>query len=74
MECSSMISQDKIDRINLLTKKSQVQGLTPEEREEQALLRTEYLKELRKNFRIIMDNAFSEDTDKINKNYRKRIH
>ena len=43
------MEQTKINRINALAKKSREEGLTPEEREEQARLRAEYLAGVRAN-------------------------
>lgn len=41
------MNQDKIDRINTLYHKSQSVGLTEEEKEEQKLLRKEYIEAIR---------------------------
>lgn len=38
-----MITQDKIDRINALARKSKAEGLTEAEKEEQQKLRREYI-------------------------------
>ncbi len=38
-----MITQDKIDRINFLARKSKAEGLNEEEKEEQQKLRREYI-------------------------------
>lgn len=46
-----MIDQELIDRINYLANKSKKEGLTEEEKEEQANLRQEYLKLFREGFR-----------------------
>ena len=45
------MEQAKIDRINALAKKSKTVGLTPEEKEEQATLRKEYVANVRANLR-----------------------
>ena len=37
------MTQEKIDRINALYRKSQAEGLTEEEKKEQALLRKEFV-------------------------------
>ena len=37
------MNQEKIDRINALAKKSKTVGLTEEEKQEQAVLRREYI-------------------------------
>lgn len=38
-----MITQDKIDRINALARKAKAEGLTDAEKEEQQVLRREYI-------------------------------
>ncbi len=43
------MEQEKIARINALARKSKAEGLTPEEKEEQAKLRQEYIADFRKN-------------------------
>lgn len=43
--------QEKIARINALYHKSQAEGLTEEEKKEQALLRAEYVANVRANLR-----------------------
>ena len=50
------MEQAKIDRINFLARKSKNEGLTPEEKEEQAGLRQEYLGAIRKNLRSTLDS------------------
>ena len=45
------MDQGKIDRINALARKSKAEGLTEEEKKEQALLRQEYISIVRKNLR-----------------------
>lgn len=51
-----MLSQDKMDRINELAKKSKSVGLTEEEKEEQQVLRAEYLVKFRESFRNQLEN------------------
>ena len=46
-----------IDRINELYKKSQAEGLTPEEKAEQELLRSKYIEAIRRNLRGTLDNV-----------------
>ena len=45
-----MLDQTKLDRINALAKKAKEGGLTDEEKQEQKVLREEYLSVFRKNF------------------------
>jgi Uncharacterized protein conserved in bacteria len=46
-----MLTKEKIDRINELAKKSKNEGLSPEEKEEQCVLRKEYLEKFREHFK-----------------------
>ncbi len=50
------MDQKKIDRINVLARKSKAEGLTEEEKKEQALLRQEYIAIVRRNLRGQLDN------------------
>lgn len=52
-----------IDRINELYHKSQSVGLTPEEKEEQARLRTEYLAAIRRSLRDNLNRISIEEPD-----------
>ena len=49
------MDQKKIDRINALARKSKAEGLTEEEKKEQALLRQEYIAVVRRNLRSQLD-------------------
>ena len=54
--------KELIDRINELAHKKKAEGLTEEEKIEQAELRVEYLAEFRKNFRRQLEDVrFVED-------------
>ena len=46
----------KLARINELARKSKAEGLTSAERQEQALLRSEYLEAVRRNLKGQLDN------------------
>lgn len=52
-----------IKRINELYHKSKKEGLTPEEREEQAALRQQYLSNFRKNFRSQLGSIDIQEKD-----------
>ncbi len=54
---------DKIKRINELYHKSKNQGLTPEEKEEQAALRQEYVANVRANLKAQLDNIDIQEPD-----------
>ncbi len=62
------MNQEKIDRINWLAHKSKSEGLTPEELEEQAILRREYIDDFKKNLKAQLDNI--EIVEGNNKNGR----
>lgn len=50
-----MIDQTKLNRINELARKSKAEGLTSEERQEQRLLRSEYVAAIRQNLKSQLD-------------------
>lgn len=73
------MNQEKINRINELYKKSKAEGLTEEERKEQALLREEYIANVRANLRGQLNNISirNEDgtiTDLGEKYGKKNLH
>lgn len=51
------MNEEAIKRINELYRKSQNDGLTAEEKEEQAKLRNDYIKAVRNNLRSTLDNV-----------------
>ncbi|MDN7244129.1 DUF896 domain-containing protein [Planococcus shenhongbingii] len=52
-----MLSPDKLNRINELSRKSKRAGLSIEEAKEQSLLRQEYLQTFRKTMRGTIENV-----------------
>ncbi len=50
------MTQEKIQRINELYRKSQAEGLSEAEKKEQDLLRKEYIANVKKNLRNQLDN------------------
>lgn len=50
------MNQEQIDRINALYRKSKVEGLTEEEKKEQALLRKQYVADVKKNLAAQLNN------------------
>ena len=50
------MEQRKIDRINELARKAKAVGLDPQEKEEQAKLRKEFIAAVRMNLRSQLDN------------------
>ncbi|MFG6367885.1 MAG: DUF896 domain-containing protein [Lachnospiraceae bacterium] len=55
--------EEKIKRINELYHKSQAEGLTEEEKAEQAALRAEYVANIRANLRGQLDNISIKEQD-----------
>ncbi len=58
-----MNMEEKIKRINELYHKSQAEGLTEEEKAEQAQLRAEYVANVRANLRGQLDNISIRESD-----------
>ena len=64
--------QEKIDRINALARKSRTEeGLTEEEKAEQAALRAEYIAEFRASFAIQLDNTVIQRPDGTKEKLKK---
>lgn len=55
------MEQSKIDRINFLAKKSRTEELSPEEKEEQALLRREYIDSFKRSLVGQLENTYIVD-------------
>ncbi|MBR0596576.1 DUF896 domain-containing protein [Sinanaerobacter chloroacetimidivorans] len=66
-----MLCKEKIDRINALAKKSKLEGLTPEEKEEQKELRAEYLVKFREHFRGHLESIRFVDDECVEKQQEK---
>jgi len=62
-----MITQEMIDRINELARKSKTaEGLTEAEKEEQQILRRAYIDAFKRNMRATLENIEIVDGDKKN--------
>ena len=62
-----MITQEMIDRINVLARKSKTaDGLTDAEKEEQQVLRRAYIDAFKRNMRATLENIEFVDGDKKN--------
>ena len=57
------MEQNKLDRINELAKKAKAEGLSPQEKEEQARLRQEYIALFRRNVRQQLENVVYVDEE-----------
>ncbi len=51
------MEQSKIDRINFLARKSRAEGLTDEEKAEQAVLRREYIDSYKRSLEVQLENT-----------------
>ncbi|MBE6728927.1 MAG: DUF896 domain-containing protein [Ruminococcaceae bacterium] len=51
------MEQAKIDRINFLAKKSREEGLSEEEKAEQAVLRREYIDSFKRSLEVQLENT-----------------
>lgn len=65
------MEQSKIDRINVLARKSKAEGLTEEEKAEQAVLRREYIDSVKASLIGHLDNTYVVD-EKGNKRKLKK--
>lgn len=72
------ITQKQIDRINELARKSKAEGLTSQEKMEQAALRQEYIAAIRRNLRGQLDRIDVKEKDgtivNLGEKYDKREH
>lgn len=57
------MNQEKTDRINALYKKSKAEGLTEAEKTEQALLRKEFIANVRNNLKAQLDRIDLQNPD-----------
>ena len=57
------MDQKGIDRINELARKAKTVGLTPEEKEEQRKLRSEFIASIRMNLRSQLDHIDIQEKD-----------
>lgn len=57
------MDEARIKRINELYHKSQAEGLTPDEKEEQVRLRMEYVQAIRESLRGTLNNVSIENED-----------
>lgn len=57
------MTQEKIDRINELARKQKGEGLTEEEKQEQFLLRREYIESYKASLVAQLDNTYIVEPD-----------
>lgn len=63
IERKTEMTKESIDRINELARKSKAEGLTEEEKVEQAALRKEYLADIRKSLEATLSNVYFVEED-----------
>ena len=72
------MEESRIHRINELYHKSQKEGLTPEEKEEQTRLRAEYVAAVRANLRGTLNNVSIVEPDgsitELSKNKKEHLN
>lgn len=66
------MTQEKINRINELAKKSKTTGLTEEEKEEQAVLRREYIDSFKASLVSQLENTYIVDEKGNKKKVEKK--
>lgn len=66
-----MLTKEKINRINELAKKSKIECLTAEEKEEQAELRKEYIGKFREHFKGQLESIRFVDDGCVEKGKEK---
>lgn len=57
------MTEEKIQRINELYRKSKAEGLTEKEAEEQKLLRRQFIEDFKRNMRGQLDNISIKEAD-----------
>lgn len=57
------MTEEKIERINVLARKAKAEGLTEEEKAEQQLLRREFIDDFKRNLRGQLDNISVKEKD-----------
>ena len=57
------MTEEKIERINILARKAKAEGLTEEEQAEQQVLRREFIDDFKRNLRGQLDNISIKEDD-----------
>lgn len=57
------MTEEKIERINVLARKEKAEGLTDEEKAEQQALRREFIDDFKRNLRGTLDNISIQEND-----------
>ena len=67
------MATERLNRINELARKAREEGLTPEEKAEQARLRKEYLSAFRRNMEAQLDNVYVVGPDGTKRPFKKSM-
>lgn len=66
------MTQEKIDRINELARKQKSEGLTDEEKQEQAILRREYIDSYKRSLVSQLENTYILEPDGTKRKVTKK--
>lgn len=66
------MTQEKIDRINALARKQKSEGLTEEEKAEQAVLRREYIESYKRSLVSQLENTYIVEPDGTKKKITRK--
>ncbi len=66
------MEQYKIDRINTLARKAKAVGLTEEEKQEQQMLRAEYIADFRRSLEATLENTYIMEPDGTKRKLQKK--
>ena len=66
------MTKEQIERINELARMSRERALTPEELEEQRILRRQYIDEFKANVKATLDNTYIQEPDGTKRPLRQR--
>ena len=67
------MEKEKIERINELARKRKAEGLSEEERQEQEMLRKEYISGFRNNLQELLDSMVVQEPDGTRHRLQKKI-
>ncbi len=66
------MTEERIARLNTLARKSKAEGLTPDEKLEQAALRKEYLDSVRRSLEAQLDQVYIVEEDGSQQKLKKK--
>lgn len=66
------MTEERIARLNTLARKGKAEGLTPAEKQEQTLLREEYLNAVRQSLEVQLDQVYLLNEDGTKQKLQKK--